>query len=89
MVLLEKAEQVPEPAVQDGIAAGEVEVGKAVRLMAHVETVFKNSFNLGPRHFLQPDVVVFRENVAVLTALVTTVGDMPLKSKVFHDSVNK
>ncbi len=30
-------------------------------------------------------MIVFRKNIAMIAALVATIGNVPLKSKVFHD----
>jgi hypothetical protein len=74
--------------MQNWVTTGKIKVGQAVGLLTHVETVFKNMLHFRPRHFLQMNMVIFRKNIAMLAALVTAVGDVPLKGEIFHFSIN-
>ena len=87
---LKQLHEVPEPAVQDGVAPGNVKVRQPVGLLAHVEAIFEYMFHFTPGHLLQLKMVVFRKNIAMLAALVTAVCYVPLKGEIFHgDFFNK
>jgi hypothetical protein len=81
----EEFHQIPKPAMEYGIASGYVEIGNAIRLFAHIQTVVENRFNFSPGHFFNLEMNILGEYIAVLTALVATIGNMPLKSEIFHN----
>ena len=84
-MLFHKDQQLPEIRVQDGVAAGDVEVGKPVIHPAEIQAVEKGVAHLLPGHGIQVFAGVFGEDVAVLAALVTCIGDVPLKREIlFH-----
>ena len=81
--LTKQRENIPEPAVQDRIAPCDIEIGLTFHAAAHLHAVVQHSFCTVERHLHQFGVSL-GEDVAMLAALVATVGDMPLKSEVFH-----
>ena len=84
-VLFHESQQLPKIGMQDGIAAGDVEVGQPVIHLAEIHAVVKSFPHLLPGHRIQLFAVVLGENIAVLAALITFIGDVPLKGKIlFH-----
>lgn len=71
--LLHQSQQPPEIRVQDGIAAGDVEVGQAVIHLAEIQTISNNLLHLLPGHGIRLLAVVLREDVAVLAPLIALV----------------
>lgn len=76
-------QNIPEAAVQNRVAARDVEIGQALHAAAHLHTVRHDLPGLLQRHLGQSGMPL-REDVAMRTALVAAVGDVPLESEVFH-----
>jgi hypothetical protein len=71
--------------MQDRIAAGNIEIRQAIVYLTEIQTVVKGILHLFPTHCIQPFAVIFGENIAVLTPLVTFVSNVPLERKIrFH-----
>ena len=77
--LMEQFRQPPEVGVQDGIAAGHVEVRLAADVLAQRFRLVDDFDHLLPRHALEARALALGKDVAVLAALVALVGDMPLE----------
>ena len=85
VVFRHQSQQLPEIRVQNGVAAGDVEIRQTVIDLAEVQAVVEGVLHLLPGHCIQLLVAVFRENVAVLAPLVAFIRDMPLERKIlFH-----
>ena len=82
--LLQQPGQLPELGVEDGVPAGEVEVGQAAGPAAEGLAVFDDPDHVLQGHLLELGVAAQGVDVAVLAPLVAGLGDVPLKSKVFH-----
>ena len=75
----------PEAGVQDRIAAGQIKVWLAAIGEAHLLAVADDGQHLFPRHGDDGLAGVFREDIAVLAALVARIGDVPLEGEIrFH-----
>ena len=81
--LLEQCENIPEPAMQNGVAARDVEVGQTLHAAAHLHTIVHYLLRPSERHLHQFGMS-FGKDVTMLTTLVAAVGDVPLKSEIFH-----
>ena len=83
--LLQQFCQLPELGMQDGVAAGDVEVGQTPRLLAEGLTVFNDLDHIVKGHLFELGVAAQGVDIAVLAPLVASLGNVPLKRKVFHD----
>ena len=84
-MLFHESQQLPEIGMQDGVAAGDVEVGQPAIDLTEIQAVEKGVAHLLPGHGIQVFAGILGEDVAVLAALVTCIGDVPLKGKIlFH-----
>ena len=73
--------QTPEIAMQDGIAAGDVEVGLAAHTLAQVIAAVQHMQHVVPGHGLARHARILAEQVAMLASLIALVGDMPLEGE--------
>ena len=76
---MEELRQTPEVRVQDGVAAGDVEVRLAAKAFAQCLGLVNDLDHLLPRHALEAGALAVGKDVAVLAALVALVGDVPLE----------
>jgi len=76
---VEEFQKAPEIRMKDGVPSGKIEIGSPPKYFTEVNTVIEGILKLLPVHGVYFFAVVRRENVAVLAALVTVVGYMPLK----------
>ena len=79
--LVQQLGEAPEVRVQDGVAAGDVEVRLATEAVAQLLGLVHDLRHLLPGHAIEPRAVAIGENVAVLAALVAFVCDVPLDGK--------
>ena len=85
VMLFHESQQLPKIGMQDGIAAGDVEVGQPIIHLAEIQAVIESVPHLLPCHGVQMFTGVFGKNVAVLATLVTFICNVPLKRKIlFH-----
>ena len=77
--LMEQFRKPPEVGVQDGVAAGHVEVRLAADVLAQRLRLVDDFDHLLPRHAFEARALALGKDVAVLAALVALVGDMPLE----------
>lgn len=74
---------LPDVAVQQRVSPSDVKVRQPVDFPAHFLTLRGHLLCLVERHLYQMRMPLC-EDIAVVAALVATVGDMPLKREVFH-----
>ena len=73
----------PKILMQDRVATRDVEVGQAFHFLAHILASVDDLLGAFERH-LDELGMPLGEDVAMLATLVATIGDMPLKSEIFH-----
>lgn len=79
----EQCEDIPKPAVQDWVTTRNVEIRQPFHAAAHFHAVVHYLPCPLIRHLHQLGMP-FGEDVTVLATLVAAVGDVPLKSEIFH-----
>ena len=81
----QQLQQRPEIRVQDGVAAGNIEIRHTAIHFTEVLAVGHHFLHLLPGHAVKLLVSILRKDIAMLAALVTVIGNMPLKSEIlFH-----
>ena len=85
IVLFQQFQQLPEIRVKDRVAPGDIKIGKPIVNLAEIQAVLESFPDLIPVHKIRLSAVVFRKNIAVFTALIALVCNMPLEGKIlFH-----
>jgi hypothetical protein len=82
ILTLKKYQQFPKKRMKDRVAAGNIEIRQSVIDLAEVLAVGDNILHLLPCHALKLAASLSGKNIAMLTALVTFIRDMPLKCKI-------
>lgn len=74
-----QSQKLPEIRMQDGGAAGKVEIWQSVVNLAKIQAVIKCILHLLPGHAVRLFIAVFRKDIAVLAPLIAVIGDVPLE----------
>ena len=81
---VDQFQQIPETAMENRVAAGDIEVRRTVHPLRHTADVIERTNQPFPRRFYQRRVSL-GEDIAVFAPLVALVGYVPLKGKIlFH-----
>ena len=84
-MFVKQFQQPPEVRVQNGIAAGQIEIRKSAVYLTEIETIKECVLHLLPGHAVELAAGIAGENIAMLAPLIAFIRDVPLKRKnLFH-----
>ncbi len=80
-MLMEKLQQPPEIRMEDGVAAGQIKIRETSIHLTEIKAVIERVLHLLPGHGIQLAAGITGKDIAMLTALVAFIRDMPLEGK--------